>query len=257
MFKKYLVFITLILILFIPNFGQSQSFIQDNYDKNVLKLNLTGIAFNNYGIQYERMITKRTSFALGLRTMPKSKLPFYQSIDLQEFELEGFNLESLTVGNSAITPEIRFYLGKKEGPRGFYIAPYFRYSNFDFAVSNFEYTVEIQTNSGFEEQIKTGSLTGNLSGTSTGIMFGAQWKLGRSMYLDWWILGGGIGKSIGSANVLTPLNFDEQEMFVEEFSNLEIERVKINSIVNDNGFKLDARGPWASIRGGISIGFKF
>src|SRR5512133_2425114 len=91
---------------------------------NFVKVNLTSIALKNYAFQYERVLTKRISVGLSYRTMPSTTLPFKDLIinsmkdaDQQTIDAIG----SLQVSNTAITPEVRFYLGKKGYGRGFYI----------------------------------------------------------------------------------------------------------------------------------------
>lgn len=95
--------------------------------KNIFKVNLTALVLNNYMGQYERVLGKRVSVAISYRTMPESSVPFksfiLNQIDDPEGDAEEI-LNNLKLSNYAITPEIRFYMGKKGYGRGFYIAPF-------------------------------------------------------------------------------------------------------------------------------------
>nr|MBI1231349.1 hypothetical protein [Cytophagales bacterium] len=88
-------------------------------------------------------------------------------------------------------------------------------------------------------------------------MFGAQWKLGKAVYLDWWIIGGSFGSSTGSINAVTTLDQNEQDGLREELNNLDIPLLDYTVRVDGNGAKMDFDGPFASLRGGLSFGIKF
>jgi hypothetical protein len=255
--KTTILYTLFILILLSPFVGYTQNNDNEDFDKNVLKFNLTGLLLKNYGIQYERMLTRKTSFALGFRTMPSTTLPLD---DLLELDLEDFSSNDLTLGNYAITPEIRFYMGKKGGPRGFYFAPYFRYANHDIGIKNLTFTFEDDE---FEDEsiTKTASFSGNITGMSAGAMFGAQWRLGKAIYLDWWIAGASYGKSSGNFQILTPLDSDEiatiRDELQIELNNIDVPSVSTTLDVNPQGVRVDFKGPWASVRAGLSLGFRF
>lgn len=88
-------------------------------------------------------------------------------------------------------------------------------------------------------------------------MFGAQWKLGKAVYLDWWIIGGSFGNSTGLIKAATTLDQNEQEGLREELNNLDIPILDYTVSVDGNGAKMDFDGPFASLRGGLSLGIKF
>ena len=88
-------------------------------------------------------------------------------------------------------------------------------------------------------------------------MVGAQWKLGKSVYLDWWIIGGALGSSTGTVNAITALNQEEQDGFREELNTIDSPFLDYSVQVDANGAGLDFTGPFASLRGGLSLGIKF
>lgn len=256
---KKIIFLSLIsMVLMAPSFSQENNYTKEAYDKNVLKVNLTGLFFKNYGFQYERMLSRKTSIALGFRTQPQGELPLLGFLENQIDDPETFSeLRKISYGNTAFTPEIRFYLGKKGGPRGFYIAPYARYSKSQVTVPDFEYSFQETINGQTFEETRTVELNGDITGITGGLMFGAQWRLGKAVYLDWWIIGGSVGTSNGLINALTALDQDEQDGLREELNNLDIPVLDYTVTVNGSGAKLDFNGPFASLRGGLSLGIKF
>ena len=146
-----------------------------NHQMNFVKINLTSIALKNYAFQYERVITKPISVALSYRFMPTSKMPFAgtlsNSIGDDDPEAKQ-TIENLRMSNYAITPEVRFYLGKGYG-KGFYIALFYRYASFTFEHVPFHYNDN-----------ESLDLSGKLTSNTGGIMFGAQWPLGKHFCLD-------------------------------------------------------------------------
>ena len=223
---------------------------------NIVKVNLMAIALKNYSFQYERVINKRISVALGLRTMPSTGLPFttaFNNIVGSGDPQVSQTINDLKIGNFAITPEVRFYLNKKGFGRGFYIAPYYRFAKFTSSEVPIEYeTSPITTN--------TIKLKGDIATHTGGLMFGAQWALGKYISLDWWILGAHYGKSNGSLNGVptSPLTAEEQNEIrtMIEGINESLPVVKITSQISANNVKVII-GQWAGVRSGLTIGFRF
>lgn len=231
----------------------NDTIVESGHQMNFIKLNLTSIALNNYSFQYERVLTKSISFAIGYRFMPESNIPFKSQLlsEVGDDETSEFILNNSKISNMAITPEIRFYLGKGHG-RGFYIAPYYRYTKFKTDQFYFEYTDD----QGDDQNFK---LTGDISSHSGGVMFGAQWELGKYICLDWWILGGHFGTSKGELSGIssTPLSPTEQAEIHDILEDFEIPLVDTEVSVNSNKATMKLDGPWAGIRAGVSLGIKF
>lgn len=227
---------------------------------NFLKINLPGIALRNYSVQYERVLSKRFSVAISYRKMPSAGIPFKNLIsdavasddpvvnDIKE------TIEGLRINGSAITPEIRFYLGKKGYGRGFYLAPFYRKATFE--TNNLAFNIKNQNENDKEISL---NLSGKFTSNTGGLMMGAQWALGTYFCLDWWILGahGGSGKGdfLGLTN--QTLSQSDQEAVREELESIDIPLADKTVEVNANSASLKLRGPWGGIRGGLSIGFRF
>lgn len=256
--KKILLSVLLAASIVIPSLSQSDTNGTERFDKNVVKVNLTGLLLKNYSVQYERMLTRKISFALSVRTQPKGAIPAIGLVENLIDDPETFaELKKLSLGNFALTPEARFYLGKKSGPRGFYIAPFMRYSKYQLGIPEFEYTVTETVNGQDITETRSLSLNGDLKGITGGLMLGSQWRIGRSVYLDWWIIGGSFGSSNGLITVNTPLNVEEQDAIREELNSLEIPLLDYTVEVSSTGAKMNFQGPFASLRGGLSLGIKF
>tara|TARA_R110001599_G_scaffold221395_4_gene420016 strand:+ start:31686 stop:32426 length:741 start_codon:yes stop_codon:yes gene_type:complete len=245
---KKIVTIIIIIVsqgLAVGTFAQEKTLV--GFDKNIVKLNLTALPLGSIDMQYERTVGRKMSAALGLRMVPGGALPFTSIIESSEGQDASVQLDKLEFGNFAITPEFRFYLGKHDGPRGFYIAPFARYSVINMKVPNFV----IESSSG------TINLDGQISGFSGGLMLGSQWRLGKRIYLDWWIIGAGYGSSSGDINGVGDLSPTEQEDLREDFSDLNIGVIKTETTVDANGVNVGFDGPWATLRGGLLLGIKF
>ncbi|MCZ4243268.1 DUF3575 domain-containing protein [Pedobacter punctiformis] len=210
--------------------------------ENLIKLNLPSLAMKTFNVQYERAIYGKTSVGLGLRIMPKGSLPFKSSLNSIDDQLG-----SLEMGNFAITPEIKFYLGKGVF-RGFYIAPYLKYANYNTSI-NYEYTSNNKT-----EVIP---LSGHLNTYTAGVLFGAQWRIANDFYLDWSIFGPQYGISSGKLTGTKTLTIQEQKDLKEELDGIDLPVGKVSNTVDSNGAVVDLKGPWAGIRANIGIGYRF
>lgn len=221
--------------------------------KNLVKWNVAAVALKNYSFQFERAVGKKIAVALGVRYSPKSKAPFASTIeDLVDDEETWEMIRDFKTENFALTPEVRFYMGKGVF-RGFYVAPYVRYSNYSVDVP-LNFTVE------YAGQTRTAviPLNGDINALTGGLLFGAQWKLSKLVYLDWWILGVNYGSSSGNISGKRTLNPIEQEVLREKLSGLEdLPVVKTKVTVDDEGVDVDFDGPLAGARAGLSIGFRF
>ncbi|MFN8251834.1 MAG: hypothetical protein U0V75_08115 [Ferruginibacter sp.] len=221
---------------------------------NIVKLNLTGLILKNYGFQYERVLNRKFSVALGFRTMPNGLLPLQSTLtdaignnpDAQE-QVKNFNL-----GNTAITPEFRFYLSRKGYGRGFYLAPFYRNVTFKGSGLKFTYQNSLLTNN-------TMSMSGKLTGNTVGLLIGSQFSLGKYIALDLWIIGPHYGSATGdfSGTSAQPLSQTEQDNLRKEIEDFDIPLTNKTITVNSAGANVKLSGPFAGIRSGITIGVRF
>lgn len=243
--KKYLL-ITCLLIISGKVFSQQQEDVSFK-NKNVLKLNLFSLALKSGSLQYERIISKRTSLSIGARYMPTSKVPYIKNA------LEEVIVNDAKLSNYSVTPEIRFYVGKKGYGQGFYIGPYYRYASFE--VKDVTYDFES------EGSIKTAHGYASVSSHSGGILLGAQWFLGKKkkFVIDWTILGAHYGVAKGSGGgvyngIMTP---EEQQDLKKKIEEEDIPFIRKTATVTANGVDVKVDGPWAGLRSAFSIGIRF
>jgi hypothetical protein len=217
--------------------------------KNIIKINLPAIALKSFSIQYERKIARKMTLAGTFRYMPTGKLPLINVINnyAEDPELER-QLNNIVLGNRSFMPEWRFYVGKKGAFRGFYFAPFASIARYETSLL-FEYDDQ-----GLTETIP---LNGTINALSGGLMLGAQWKLSKALYLDWWIIGPSYGKSDGSLTGQKALSVSEQQAIRDELDGLDIPFTEFTYDVNNNGASVFFKGPWAGLRGGLCIGIRF
>ncbi len=224
-------------------------------NRNFIKTNVTGIPLKNYSLQYERVLNRKFSIAVQYRVMPTTAIPFQKAV-LKAVGDEDPDtkkiIEDFRLSNYAITPEIRFYVGKKGYGRGFYIAPFYRYASFSTNELNVFYTDENDV----ENSIK---LSGKLNASTGGLLFGIQKFLGKRVVLDLWMFGPhyGSGKGDFSGTSSKTLTQSEQDDLRQQLENIDIPLTDKTVNVNANGASLKLDGPWGGIRGGISLGVRF
>ena len=244
--KKFYKMKKLLILLLLPTIVSAQN--------SIIKTNLCGLALKNYNLTYERSIARIMSLSVGLRYMPKSTVPLKSTIE-KVIDNQDFRINDFKMGNTAITGEARFYLGIKK-MSGFYMAPYFRYANFDF-------TIPIKNpNSTSAESIL---FNGKISSYSGGLLLGMQYRILKKFVIDIWTIGGQYGSSQGT---ITATNINPS---MEEGSPERNELQKTLDNLNDAGpFKFEGKvtspttaeikstGPWFGLRSfALSIGYRF
>jgi hypothetical protein len=234
--------------------------------KNLIKTNLFSLALNNYNLTYERAITKKISISASYRTMPKGNAPLKKYIedyvDRNDFEINSFKL-----GNTALTLESRFYLGRKT-LNGFYLSPYLRYTDYSF---DFPITHPQNITSGGAVNNPPILLSGNIQALCGGFMMGVQTNLSKKIVMDVTIIGAHFGKSSGvlrATNIspaLTGTDIAEFESTINDYQ--QVGPFKFVGTVYKEGTGADqkvtgaeqkASGPWIGLRTlSFSLGYRF
>jgi len=242
------------LTLFVSIFSGQILFAQDTNsvntnEKNIVKMNVAALALKTYSFQYERAVGEKISVAMGFRVMPKSTPPLKSKIeDLIDNDETWSHIKDFKTGNFAITPEVRFFLGKSVF-KGFYVAPFVSYAKYDFDIP-FEYS--------YLTYSTTIPLSGSVNTFTGGIKIGAQWSLSKLVFLDWWIIGPNYGTSSGTISGAKEMIPIEQDYVRNELKDLDdIPLIKTTSTVDDHGVKIKVDGPWAGVRAGLNVGFRF
>lgn len=214
---------------------------------NSIELGLGGLAVGSFNFRYERLITPKSSLQFTISPLIPRKLNPEDIEDINDATFEDGKLNGFTV-----LPEYRFYFGKGEGMRGFYVGPYLRYTNYGFKVNG---TIDSEP----------GSASLRLSSLGAGIQIGAQWIISNHFTIDWHIVGlGGDGYNLRLKMEADDINYDIQG-FYDEFI-AEWQEIDEEIIVNLENYvtKLDLNKfvinvPFAAIgfRAGISLGYAF
>lgn len=226
----------------------------DKQKKNIFKINLTSLLFKNYSFQYERVVARKTSVALGVSVMPKTGLPFAKELrDQYETNSDAARaIDETQLSNFAITPEVRFYLGKKPAPAGFYIAPFVRYGQLKFD-QFYRFTTS-------DQQQHVANIKGTINNIGGGLLIGTQWNLGKSLTLDWWIAGPIYGSSKGTLTGTDPkpIPAQDQTKVKNDIESFDLPGTDIKATVTANKIDVEMSGPYVGLRAfGICLGFKF
>lgn len=249
-----------ILLLMIPGIAYSQKKLPSrvgklNYPKNIVKTNLFGLVINNYNLTYERTIGKKFTASAGFRFMPNTRLPFKSTIE-SVIANPDVNINDFKIGNTAFTGEVRWYAGKR-AMSGFYIAPYVRYATFTATVP-----VENPSNDGVTTYDPI-LFNGKVTSISGGLMFGVQYNLSKSLVLDFWILGGHVGRSKGilsASNIQPPMDAATQADLQTSLNDLQTAGPFSfeGKVLSANSAQIKSSGPWAGLRAfALSLGYRF
>ena len=228
---------------------------------NIVKFNLAGLVLNNYTFQYERVFKRKMSVALSARFMPYSTLPIKQLVR----DYMGNNnpdsygiIDRFKVSNFSFTPEVRFYLGKGNG-QGFYIAPFYRFSQFKSDDLFVGYTVK-ENPTDLNETYHEVNFKGKLTGHTLGVIIGSQWSIKNRFIIDWSIAGPHWGISNGNFVGITNYTLDQndKDKIINAINDLDIPLTKLNyEFPAPNVAKMKFNGPWGGVRVGLSVGYKF
>jgi hypothetical protein len=247
---KFVTVICLSLLLGIQHIN-AQEIKQDTVqkiNKNLVKINLIGFSING---QYERLLSKRFSIALSYKFLPSGKFLFRSLIPMSDPQARE-SLDNLIVSNSAITPEIRWYVGKKGYGQGFYLAPFFRSASFSGKGIDIDFTLDNGQPASF-------NMSGKIKSNTFGLLLGAQWKLGKRIWLDWQILGPHYGTASGNITGISSVSLSatEQTSLANALRDIDIPFTNETVTVKANQATLGLTGPWAGLRTGISLGIGF
>lgn len=238
------------------------AFTQDNETggmpdrRNAVKLNLTSLAYKNFGLQYERALTPKIAVAGQLRFMPKGNLSSWNNISSGlDDPNQDITIGNAQVGSFAFTPEFRFY--PKHVMRGFYLAPYLRLRTMSMDIAG---TFRDSTTS----TIRTMTINGNMTTLAGGLMIGSHFNIGKSFSLDWFILGlhyssnkGNLDGAISGAGMSAA---DQTKLQNEVFNSLEDSRFFKNNVVtvSPNSLGISTKFGMIGFRGfGLNFGYRF
>jgi len=234
---------------------QNDYTIEDKPSMNFIKVDLTSLPIKNFSLQYERVISKRVSAAVSFSLMPERHIPFADMViktaKLEDPEAENI-IRDLLISNYTVTPEVRFYLGKKGYSTGFYLSLFYRYGHFEASNAPIPFTNDL------DEDI-TINTAGTITAHTGGFLIGYQWALGKHMCLDWQMFGPHAGVSSGDFTGVpsSPLSAEDQASIEDEFMKVDSPLINQTIDATANEVKMTLDGPWAGLRFSVSLGVKF
>jgi hypothetical protein len=256
--EKVVALLLVILLCFSIKKASAQT---GDLKKNNIQINLSSLALKNFSFNYERSVARKITVSAGYKFMPRTRIGDVALINTITnklvFDDSGItDLKDTYTSNQTITAEVRFYAGKYDGPRGFYVSLYGRYNSMKI-----DYPYVYSAGNGNNINVP---LNATLNGIGGGVMVGAKWLIVKRLSLDIYILGlhyGGMsGDVIGNTDLSDLSSEDKQGLKNDidtKFVLLNKNYVK-SSTVNDNGITAHASGPFAGIRGlGVNLGFSF
>jgi hypothetical protein len=254
--KTTTVFLSILLCFCIGNVSAQNS----DYKKNNIQVNLSSLVLHNYSFNYERSVARKITISAGYKFMPDTRIGDVSLINSisDKISHDGDNIDykNTRTSNQTFTAEARFYTGKHNGPRGFYVSLYGRYNSMKV---NYPYAYTVGNGNNVNVPLTT-----TLNGIGGGAMIGAKWLIAQKVSLDIYILGLHYGNMSGNVIGNTDLGAlsanDKQELkddIDSKFVLLNHNYIK-NSTVTNSGVTAHASGPFAGIRGlGINLGFSF
>lgn len=265
---KQLLIATLVALALAPIGAAAQTVSStEETGKNMAKFNMLALMGGKFAFEYERLLTDRISVGATVNMRPKKGIPFGSTVKniVDDEELNDL-IDNFKSSNFSITPEARFYTSKRGPFRGFYIAPYVKYASYGASLP-FDFDVDVDVDEQDTEiysRTETIPLNGSIQAFTAGVSFGVNFKLSRNIHLDWRIFGPGYGSSKGKISGKMALDVEEQAGLRESLSELRTDLedlplgINIDYDVNDNGADIKIlRSPWAGIRTGLSIAYRF
>jgi len=158
----------LILFLFLVS---ATGFAQEN----VIKLGIFGVGYGDFSLSYERVITPKSAInvTLGYINPNASLIEFNPTLSSNG----GVGLKELYSGFHT-SVDYKFYVGKKDAPHGFYVAPYLRYFGYKFLMID-------------EIDHDYFDVNSRISSIGLGFEMGYHWIVFDKISIDWYFLGVG------------------------------------------------------------------
>jgi hypothetical protein len=142
---------------------------------DILKTNISGPLIGEFTLGYERIINNKNTLNIKVGYWKPIMSPFFSGTT---FEPRQYSYQD-DQGALEASVEFRFYMGKAESPRGFYIGPYFR--NFNLSA---QFTDEIEGDI-FDVDAKVHTY-------GIGAQLGYQWIIKDVFIIDFSFFGAGI-----------------------------------------------------------------
>ena len=213
--------------------------------KHNLKLNLLSLLAVNISLQDEYTLNGNSAVCLGFSYLPERKIitngvPEDRKVEVEDLSFSGFS----------ITPEYRYYF-KGNGPKGLYLAGYFRYAKY----STSEGLYKFKRDDGTYEPVK---ISGDYTTAVVGVMLGSQWLLSDRMTLDWWILGAGFGSQKADYTGKGDFDADDQQDIKDSFEDINVGGIDASVVTSSTQIDVTVKNNWPAVRAfGLCLGYRF
>ncbi|MCF8360720.1 MAG: DUF3575 domain-containing protein [Prolixibacteraceae bacterium] len=213
--------------------------------KNAVKLGISGVNYGDFFLSYERVINLKSSVNVtaGYWNLNAGIFNFDNLFNAAE----GLDLQQYKSGLHA-SADYRFYVGKHESFRGFYIGPYLRYWNQNFVLLD-----EIE---GDNFDVNT-----NIWSIGAGFQMGYHWVINDYISIDWYFVGLGVESILANFVYVTETsNFDYstiEDDFVNVFEGFDYFQDKIKT--GNSAENMTAKLPFIApgFKTGLTIGVAF
>jgi hypothetical protein len=220
---------------------------------NIVKFDLSGVAIGSYAFSYERQVTDNNTinFKAGYWNMNAMVFNADNTFDrlIDYFDTgDGISLESIRSGFHT-SVDYRFYAKTNNEFEGVYFAPYARYWEQNFDLSDFvqgrEFTVDTK-----------------LSSIGVGIQMGYQWVIKEQFIIDWFFVGLGVDRYRLKGDYRidqSGFNYSsiEDDVYQAFMTDYEFLNKRVNVESNDERMRLTIPVLGPGIKTGLSIGYRF
>ncbi|WP_437920249.1 DUF3575 domain-containing protein [Sphingobacterium sp. LRF_L2] len=247
-------------VLFGTSYAQVYKAGDLNVQKNIAKLNLLPLTTGTFAFEYERAIAQKFSLGAMLSYRPSNlTVPFFTVWG--EWMASGNEdlytaLKKAKEGAFSGAIEGRFYPMQRGLMRGFYIAPYVKYAQYDLS---FPFKISLDLSELEYNTIDNVDTRGDLSILTAGVGVGFQFKIWENIRLDWRVAAVGYGSAKGdlTGRAERKLNPEEQQYLREQLDDLGDFSLIEEKIVNEDGVFIKANGGWTGVRTALSVGYQF
>ncbi|MFW6289388.1 MAG: DUF3575 domain-containing protein [Mariniphaga sp.] len=217
-----------------------------NAQNNVIKAGLTGAFLGDINIGFEQRVSDKSSLQVKIGFLDPTLSP---AVNEDVITPKAYTLLEANGGIST-SLEYRFYLSRKRGLQGFYVAPYLRYFNqkmlFDDEIEGYIFLVDSK-----------------LSTVGMGAQLGYQWIINEIFALDFFFFG--TGADFHKAELKykldpQPSGFDYSIVtpHVDDvFVDINYLHSKLTHTVNEDNHNTKLPFLFPGFRAGISIGVAF
>lgn len=230
--------------------------VQAQFNRTVVKFNLSGAVFQTYMAQYERVLNRFGSITLSGTYSSGAPLPFKQAlIDQYGENLDGRRAIETTLFTKRIaTLEYRFYLAG-HAPTGWYVAPFVRYASMD-VTNDFSYHSQ-------DGKLHQAHLEASFNAGGAGVLLGYQFLLGKHLGLDLWLLGPFYGTNVkavfnGTDPYWATLTQADIVKLKSDIDNTKVPLYTVQSNLNLPNITATLNGPYYGVRAfGLALAYSF